>query len=99
VSYSLSLRPRALAEIAAARENYALVGHGNTFLAELEAMIEAIQAMPFRFPIIYWRGPSGAAAALSIRCILSSAAGHLSHRGAGRAAAARRSCEVATTLS
>ena len=53
MSYSLSLRPRALAEIAAARESYALVGYGKTFLAELEAMIEAIQAMPLRFPIIH----------------------------------------------
>jgi plasmid stabilization system protein ParE len=53
VSYSLSLRPRALVEISSTRENYALVGHGGTFLAELEAVIDTIQAMPLRFPIIY----------------------------------------------
>jgi hypothetical protein len=52
MSYSLSLRPRALAEIASARENYDVIGHGKTFFAELEAVMEAIQAMPLRFPII-----------------------------------------------
>lgn len=53
MSYSLSLRPRALAEIESARESYALVGHGGTFLAELETVTDAIQAMPLRFPIIH----------------------------------------------
>jgi plasmid stabilization system protein ParE len=51
--YSLSLRPRALAEIAAARRDYAEVGHGDSFLDELESVFEAIQAMPLRFPIVY----------------------------------------------
>jgi plasmid stabilization system protein ParE len=53
MSPSLSLRPRALAEIEDARENYALVQHGETFLAELETVLEAIQAMPLRFPIVH----------------------------------------------
>ena len=30
-----------------------MIGHGKTFLAELEAVMEAIQAMPLRFPIIH----------------------------------------------
>jgi plasmid stabilization system protein ParE len=53
MTYSLSLRPRALAEIEAACDRYALVGHGDNFLAELESVFEAIQAMPLRFPIVY----------------------------------------------
>lgn len=53
MSYSLSLRPRALVEIASARENYDVIGHGSTFVAELESVMEAIQAMPLRFPIIH----------------------------------------------
>jgi plasmid stabilization system protein ParE len=53
MTYSLSLRPRALAEIEAARDRYALVGHGDSFLDELEAVFEAIQAMPLRFPTAY----------------------------------------------
>jgi plasmid stabilization system protein ParE len=53
MSYSLSLRPRALAEIEDARERFALVGHDETFLAELETVIEAIRALPLRFPIVY----------------------------------------------
>jgi plasmid stabilization system protein ParE len=51
--YSLSLRSRALAELAAARDRYALVGHGEAFLGELEAVFDAMQAMPLRFPIAY----------------------------------------------
>jgi plasmid stabilization system protein ParE len=53
MTYSLSLRPRALAEVEAARDHYALVGHGDLFLDELESVFEAMQAMPLRFPIIY----------------------------------------------
>ena len=53
MSYSLSLRPRALAEIETARDGYAQVDHGDTFRAEVEAVIDAIQAMPLRFPIAY----------------------------------------------
>lgn len=53
MSYSLSLRPRALAEIAGARESYAVVGHGGPFLAELEVVMDAIQAMPLRFPVVH----------------------------------------------
>lgn len=53
MSYALSLRPRALAEIEDARDRYALVGHDETFHAELETVIEAIQALPRRFPIVY----------------------------------------------
>lgn len=53
MTYSLSLRPRALAEIETARDRYELVEHGNQFLAELELVFEAIQAMPLRFPIVH----------------------------------------------
>lgn len=53
MTYSLSLRPRALAEVEAARDRYELVGHGETFLDELDAVFGAIQAMPLRFPIVY----------------------------------------------
>ncbi len=53
MSYQLSLRPRALAEIKGARDRYALVGHGASFVAELEAVFEVMQAMPLRFPIAY----------------------------------------------
>jgi plasmid stabilization system protein ParE len=52
MTYSLSLRPRALAEIEAARDRYELVGHGETFLDELD-VFEVIQAMPLRFPPVY----------------------------------------------
>lgn len=51
--YSLSLRPRALAEIEAARDRYDLVEHGGNFLAEIESVFDAIQAMPLRFPIVH----------------------------------------------
>ncbi|KAB2882708.1 MAG: hypothetical protein F9K40_23345 [Kofleriaceae bacterium] len=53
MSHSLSLRPRALAELQAARNGYDLVGHGNSFLDELESVLDAIQAMPHRFPIVH----------------------------------------------
>jgi plasmid stabilization system protein ParE len=53
MTYSLSLRPRALAEIRAARDRYALVEHGDAFLDELDAVFQAMQAMPLRFPIVY----------------------------------------------
>jgi hypothetical protein len=46
MTYSLSLRPRALAELVAASERYALVGHGDAFLDEVDSVFEAIQAMP-----------------------------------------------------
>lgn len=53
MSRALSLRPRALAAIEEARETYARVEHGETFIAELETVLEAIQAMPLRFPIVH----------------------------------------------
>jgi plasmid stabilization system protein ParE len=53
MSYSLSLRPRSLREIEAARDRYALVGHGESFLDELDSVFEVIQTMPLRFPIVY----------------------------------------------
>jgi len=53
VSYSISLRPRALAEIKSARDRYGLVEHGTSFLDELDLVFEAIQAMPLRFPVAY----------------------------------------------
>jgi plasmid stabilization system protein ParE len=53
MSYSLSLRPRALAEIEAARDRYALVHHDEAFLDELDSVFAAIQAMPLRFPTLH----------------------------------------------
>ena len=53
MTYSLSLRPRALGEIEAARDRYSLVGHGDSFLDELDAVFEAIRALPQRFPITH----------------------------------------------
>jgi hypothetical protein len=53
VTYQISVRPRALAEIKAARERYALVGHGTSFVAEIETVFEVMQAIPLRFPIAY----------------------------------------------
>jgi plasmid stabilization system protein ParE len=50
--HALSLRPRALIEVSDARGRYALVGHGERFLAELGTVFEAIRAMPRRFPIV-----------------------------------------------
>ena len=37
----------------AARDQNALVGHGDSFLDELDSVFEVIQAMPLRFPIVY----------------------------------------------
>jgi hypothetical protein len=48
----LRLRPRALTEIERAREGYEKVGHGESFLQELETVLEAMRALPLRFPII-----------------------------------------------
>ncbi|MBA3817359.1 MAG: hypothetical protein H0X17_00570 [Deltaproteobacteria bacterium] len=42
-----------MAEIEAARTKYELVEHGKTFLAEIETVLDVIQAMPLRLPIIY----------------------------------------------
>jgi len=53
MSYTLSLRPRALAEIEAARDGYDAVEHGDSFLAEIETVFDAIQAMPLRLPIVH----------------------------------------------
>jgi plasmid stabilization system protein ParE len=53
MTYSLSLRPRALAEIEAARDRYALVEHDAPFLDELEFVFQAIRVMPMRFPIVH----------------------------------------------
>ncbi len=53
MSYSLSLRPRALGEIARARDSYARVGHGESFLAELERVLDVIEALPARFPVAH----------------------------------------------
>ncbi len=52
MNYSLSLRPRALAELAAARDRYGLVGHGESFLDEVDSVFDAIRAMPLRFPTV-----------------------------------------------
>ena len=38
MTYSISLRPRALGEIAAARREYEAVGHGDSLLDELESV-------------------------------------------------------------
>jgi hypothetical protein len=51
MTYSLSLRPRALAGVKG-RDQYALVGHRESFLNELDAVF-VIQAMPLRFPIAF----------------------------------------------
>jgi hypothetical protein len=40
MNYVLSLRPRALAEIEAARDGYDSVEHGDSFLAEVETSDE-----------------------------------------------------------
>jgi hypothetical protein len=53
MTHSLSLRPRAMAELAAARDHYAKLGAGDAFLAEIESVFEAMRAMPLRFPIVY----------------------------------------------
>jgi len=51
--HALSLRPRALVEVSDARQRYALIGHGQSFRAELETVFEAIRVMPRRFPIVH----------------------------------------------
>lgn len=48
----LRLRPRVLAEIEEARDRYDRVGHGDRFLSELEVVLEAIRALPDRFPVV-----------------------------------------------
>jgi plasmid stabilization system protein ParE len=53
MSYSLSLRPRALAEVQSARDRYAAVEHGDAFVDDVESVFQAIQAMPLRFPICH----------------------------------------------
>ena len=53
MSYTLSLRPRALAEIEGARNGYERVEHGDSFVTEIETVLDTIQAMPLRFPIAY----------------------------------------------
>ena len=53
MSYTLSLRPRAFAEIEEARDRYAVVGHAETFLDELDVVLEAVTAMPLRFPTVH----------------------------------------------
>ena len=50
---TLVLRPRSRAEIQNARIGYDAVGHGASFFAELEAVLDVIQAMPLRFPVIH----------------------------------------------
>lgn len=53
MSHALSLRPRAVREIDAARAEHGRVGHGASFLADLERAIDAIQEMPRRFPVVH----------------------------------------------
>ena len=53
MTYSLSLRPRALVEIEAAHSSYDLVEHGSAFLTELATVLDAIAAMPLRFPVVH----------------------------------------------
>ncbi len=53
MAYSLSLRPRALAELRSARDRYAHVGHAKLFAEEVDTVLEAIRAMPARFPIVH----------------------------------------------
>jgi len=50
--YALSLSPRALKELERAHRRYERVGHGAEFLAEVDVVFEAIQAMPRRFPLV-----------------------------------------------
>jgi len=49
----LVVRRRALAEIQRARHEYDPLGHGRRFFDDLELVLEAIQAMPLRFPVVY----------------------------------------------
>jgi len=73
MTHSISLRPRALAEIAAARDRYGLVGHGDSFLDELEAVFEAIRVMPLRFRSYTARFTAPCFAAIHSRCSSASA--------------------------
>lgn len=97
MTFSLSLRPRAFAEITAARAQYASVGHGDQFVREVESLVDAIQAMPLRFPTVY-----GEFIAL---CYADTLTPYLSHstddrtyRCTGRSAATRESEALAGTL-
>jgi plasmid stabilization system protein ParE len=47
-----SLAELALAELADARSRYELAGRGQSFLADVDAVFEALQVMPRRFPVI-----------------------------------------------
>jgi plasmid stabilization system protein ParE len=53
MSHALTLRPRALKEAEAARDRYASVGHGESFLDELESVLDAISDLPLRFPVVH----------------------------------------------
>ncbi|MBA3396173.1 MAG: hypothetical protein H0T89_26320 [Deltaproteobacteria bacterium] len=90
MSYSLSLRPRALAEIEKARDGYAQVEHGDTFRAEVEAVVDAIQAMPLRFPVVY--------ETISVCGLLSDPTDDRPYRRPRSSAAARGSGELAAAL-
>ena len=99
MTHSLSLRPRALVEVEKARERYAQVGQSEGFLAELDTVLEAIQAMPQRFPIVH-----GAIHRALLRRYpfavffrITPDSGACCHLGG--ITAARRSREVAATLS
>ncbi|HEX7838707.1 MAG TPA: hypothetical protein VF469_14625 [Kofleriaceae bacterium] len=48
----LVVRRRALGEIQRTRNDYARLGHGRRFLDDLELVLEAIRAMPLRFPVV-----------------------------------------------
>jgi plasmid stabilization system protein ParE len=48
----LVLRRRALVEVQEARSYYDHVEHGRRFLEDFERVLEAIRAMPLRFPAI-----------------------------------------------
>lgn len=96
MTYSLSLRPRALAEVEAARDRYALVEHGESFVAEIETVFEAMKAMPRRFPIVY--GAIHRALLRPVRGLLSHPLRERACGGAGGVAAAWRSGEVAAEV-
>ena len=53
MSYSLSLRPSALAEIEAARDGYAPIEHADSFVDAVEVVLDAIRSEPLRFPVLY----------------------------------------------
>ncbi|HEY0480349.1 MAG TPA: type II toxin-antitoxin system RelE/ParE family toxin [Kofleriaceae bacterium] len=50
---NLVIRRRALAEIQHTRNEYNQLGHGGRFFDELELVLEAIRAMPLRFPVVH----------------------------------------------